>query len=1160
MKGRFSDLRTGLSPASHRVQGEFFTWEGQPWYQIRHYDQMPPFFFSVVSAEDHWMFLSSQGGLTAGRKDAEHALFPYLTDDKIRDSAEVTGGKTLLRVSRAGQATLWEPLCCRGEGRFRVQRTLAKCLWGHQVFFEEENLDLGLVFRTGWFSSRKYGWIRRSWLKNVGRKPARVEYLDGIQNLLPAGVGSEFQLRFSTLLDAYKRNELVAGSGLALFRLSAVPADRPEPAESLSTTVAWSVPPKGSRILLSSRQLEIFRSGRGVEGEKDVCGQRGAYMLSGKIRLGPEEETEWMIGADVFLSAAEVVDLRNQLRQPRQFREKVLADIREGTGELRRLVGSADGLQVSALPMGMARHTSNVLCNIMRGGVFLGGQRVERRDLDRFVASSAPASLARWRSWSKTLPEPLSFPELIRRLEAGGDPGLERVGREYLPLTFSRRHGDPSRPWNRFTIPRRDASGDRILNYEGNWRDLFQNWEALAQSFPGFLPGMISRFLNASTADGYNPYRITRHGIDWEVPEPHDPWACIGYWGDHQIIYLLKLLEHALRHCPQQMESLLGREVFAYANVPYRIRGYRQLVDHPKDTVVFDHALEKTIQSRVRVRGGEGKLLWDREGRVIHANLAEKLLVPLLAKLSNFVPEAGIWLNTQRPEWNDANNALVGQGASVVTLAYLRRYLAFLVTFFSSSPRPSLYLARDLEKFLEGLAQVFGRNRKLLARGISDQERRRVLDLLGQQGEIHRHAVYRRGPAIQKRAVSKAKILCFLRDALAWVDHSLKKNRRKDGLYHSYNLLSFLGKKGIGLRRLYEMLEGQVAVLSSGLLSPDEAVVLLRALRRSAMYRGDQHSYLLYPNRPLPRFLERNNLPASGLRRGGLLHKLLAEGDRQVVERDAQGQVHFRPGLANQRELQGVLDRLAQNRTYRSLVRRDRAQILRIYEEIFDHQSFTGRSGTFYGYEGLGCIYWHMVSKLLLAVQELCFQAENCGSAPGVRRALARAYYDIRRGLGDAKRPEEYGAFPMDPYSHTPAHAGAKQPGLTGQVKEDILCRLGELGVVVEGGRIFLRPVLLRRKEFPRQAGAFAYFDTEGCERRMELPEKSLAFTVCQTPFIYRLGREAGLTVCWQDGFRSVSKQMNLDGAASRAVLQRSGLVRSVEATLNPANLLADTS
>jgi hypothetical protein len=35
--------------------------------------------------------------------------------------------------------------------------------------------------------------------------------------------------------------------------------------------------------------------------------------------------------------------------------------------------------------------------------------------------------------------------------------------------------------------------------------------------------------------------------------------------------------------------------------------------------------------------------------------------------MSNFIPEGGIWMNTQRPEWNDANNALVGNGVSMVT-------------------------------------------------------------------------------------------------------------------------------------------------------------------------------------------------------------------------------------------------------------------------------------------------------------------------------------------------------------------------------------------------------------------------------------------------------------------------------------------------------------
>ena len=75
-----------------------------------------------------------------------------------------------------------------------------------------------------------------------------------------------------------------------------------------------------------------------------------------------------------------------------------------------------------------------------------------------------------------------------------------------------------------------------------------------------------------------------------------------------------------------------------------------------------------------------------------------------------------------------------------------------------------------------------------------------------------------------------------------------------DGLYHAYNLMKVDGD-GIVIRRLYEMLEGQVAVLSSGALSAQDSVALLDALRNSRLYRADQNSYVLYPDRKLPGFL-----------------------------------------------------------------------------------------------------------------------------------------------------------------------------------------------------------------------------------------------------------------------------------------------------------------
>ena len=56
------------------------------------------------------------------------------------------------------------------------------------------------------------------------------------------------------------------------------------------------------------------------------------------------------------------------------------------------------------------------------------------------------------------------------------------------------------------------------------------------------------------------------------------------------------------------------------------------------------------------------------------------------------------------------------------------------------------------------------------------------------------------------------------------------------------------------------------------------------------------------------------------------------------------------------------------------------------------------RSGTMFGFEGLGCIYWHMVSKLLLASQELLYTAVEAGQSDA-QMNLCRIYYDVRGGV-----------------------------------------------------------------------------------------------------------------------------------------------------------------
>jgi hypothetical protein len=46
--------------------------------------------------------------------------------------------------------------------------------------------------------------------------------------------------------------------------------------------------------------------------------------------------------------------------------------------------------------------------------------------------------------------------------------------------------------------------------------------------------------------------------------------------------------------------------------------------------------------------------------------------------------------------------------------------------------------------------------------------------------------------------------------------------------------------------------------LSSGYLSSEQALEVLDALKNSAPFQEDQYSYILYPNKELPGFLQKN--------------------------------------------------------------------------------------------------------------------------------------------------------------------------------------------------------------------------------------------------------------------------------------------------------------
>ena len=1101
---------------------------------IESIDTLPPFFMNIVSNGDNWIFAGSNATLTAGRQNPDHALFPYETADKLLKHPLSAGSSTWIHVEQGGQSILWEPWIDQNPNR-PLRRSLHKHIHGSALCYEEQHDTCNLNYKWEWTTSEKHGIVRLSTLENTGVEPVRVRLLDGLNRLLPAGVDQMLFQNYSYLAQGYMRHERLSDHPMGIYTLNAPISDRAEPSEQLRVSYAACLGETPKALLLSTRQIEAFRQGKAIENEHEIRGEFGAFLAEFEFELAPGEKKEWVFVSDTHLDHSAIIERKNALEDKEALLQEVLSSVANEQQGLELRIAQADGLQLTQDKTACIHHFANVLYNCMRGGTFTDGYHFPSRDFKIFLQENNTDLETKYAASIDQMSNEITLSDLYLFADNANDEQLTRLVYQYLPITFSRRHGDPSRPWNRFDIKIKNDQGQPVYAYQGNWRDIFQNWESLSQSFPQYITHMITLFLNASTADGYNPYRVTRNGIDWETPEPDDPWSNIGYWGDHQIIYLLRLLETAEQFYPGSLSEKLNNTIYAYADVPYRIASFEKICDNPRDTIAFATEAHDQLMNQADKLGADGKLIKDASGQVLQVSLIEKLLIPLLAKLTNFVPGGGIWLNTQRPEWNDANNALAGYGLSMVTTYYIRRYLEFLRGVLTTDKAlDSLHLTAPVGTLIHELHQIFASQStsRTLEEATAKYE---MIAALGKAGETHRVAIYAKS-FDQTVSVSTAEVLAFIDDVLPHIDATIAANKRADGLYHSYNLLSLQGESA-QVEYLYPMLEGQVAVLSSGLLNGKEVADLYKTMRDSALFREDLATYLLYPNREITPFLEKNVL-SSSLKENALVQKLIADGDVSIVVVDESGDLHFNGDVSNAADLQVRLEELPSS-IAKEIIEEGSSVLLEAWEATFNHHAFTGRSGTFFAFEGLGSVYWHMVSKLLLAVQENAHSDANASERP----ELLEAYDHVRNGLGFTKTPEIYGAYPTDPYSHSPSHVGAQQPGMTGQVKEEVLTRRGELGASISNGCLTFTPSLVHKREFLEEKALFSYYDQHNTRSEAEVPAGGIAFTVAQVPVVYMPASENAIEVTLQDGETEEHTGHTLSEEQSANLFNREGLI-----------------
>ena len=278
----------------------------KPAYRIKNVDRLDPFLMSLTSSDNHWMFISSNGALTAGREKADHALFPYITDNLIHTSLNTTGPRTKINIYKNNEkVNTWSPLSYLPTSH-NVQKNLYKDALGDNILYEEINKDLKLSFRYQWLTSRKFGFIKKTELVNESEEEFEFEIIDGFQNILPSGLDVQTQQSLSNLSNAYKHSEIIQDTNLAIFSLGSLIMDRPDPGEALTANTAWF------KSNINFKATLLF-SENVISNENVITGIPGSYFINARKKLKPNQKADWDIILDVNQNHKNIVQLNKSV-------------------------------------------------------------------------------------------------------------------------------------------------------------------------------------------------------------------------------------------------------------------------------------------------------------------------------------------------------------------------------------------------------------------------------------------------------------------------------------------------------------------------------------------------------------------------------------------------------------------------------------------------------------------------------------------------------------------------------------------------------------------------------------------------------------------------------------------------------------------------------
>ncbi len=657
-------------------------------FVVEDYNRQKPFasFLPGVAGKKGiplWCFYvnRAQGVSGFGLKDKSAPIMVFTPANKAYETVATTGFRTFFVVD--GHYYEAFRVDSPHKHRMRIDKT--------SFSIEETNEKLGLRTTVKYFglpSMPLAGLVRKVTVENISNREKDIEILDGIAEILPAGVHNAAFKGSSNLLQSWMDvNHL--DKDLAFFKLRATTNDTSEVGDVVEGNFYFGSI-DGKRIAPLVDQNVIF-------GENSAKTEPAAFLENG---------------------------LASTIASEQAFSNKIPCAFLP----LRKRLAAGESITFHAV----SGHAKSIRLLEPRLESLTRPDNLKEKEIEaKDVVEGLLADVA-------TETAHATFDEYIKQCYLdnflrGGYP--ERIGKKTFHL-FSRRHGDLERDYNFFHLaPEYYSQGS------GNFRDVCQN-----RRLDTFIHTEVERFniryfASLIQLDGYNPLVIdgTTYGIDdkktrEEVARRHfkdnkqilellrgpfTPGRIVhfvenddvtiltdeesyledimnhaspriaaafgeGYWIDH-FSYVLDLIESFEGIYPDRMAELLyDDKSYAFFESPVSVKKKEEksVTNAEGDIRQYKSLLHPDSEKIAKLNLDPKSANWAKIGdETYQTNLFTKLFTLVMNKHAQLDPAAcGIEMEAEKPGWNDAMNGVPGLfGSGVGETVELLRIVRFLL-------------------------------------------------------------------------------------------------------------------------------------------------------------------------------------------------------------------------------------------------------------------------------------------------------------------------------------------------------------------------------------------------------------------------------------------------------------------------------------------------